>query len=69
MTKKFELDWIIPVPEDLMKGCVFDRWFEGKESNEYEKDCMFKVDNYGFFLYWKSEGKVLHLLHNTYEML
>lgn len=23
-----------------------------------EQGCLFKVDEYGFFIYWKSEGKV-----------
>ncbi|XP_078032507.1 1-phosphatidylinositol 4,5-bisphosphate phosphodiesterase [Augochlora pura] len=57
MTKKFEFNWRIEVPELLRNGSVFDRWFEDKESTEYEPSCMFKVDEYGFFVYWKSEGK------------
>lgn len=56
MTKKFEFDWQIPVPEPLLTGCVFDRWTEDKEL-EHEQKCLFKVDEYGFFIYWKSEGK------------
>lgn len=58
MTKKFEFDWHIPVPEPLLQGCVFDRWTEEKDSSEFEPGCMFKVDENGFFIYWKSEGKV-----------
>lgn len=58
MTKKFEFNWQLPVPEELQKGCVFDRWTEEKDNNEFEPGCMFKVDEYGFFVYWKSEGKV-----------
>ena len=61
MTKKYEFDWIIPVPPELTTGCVFDRWFENEKEtkeNDFEKDALFKVDEYGFFLYWKSEGKV-----------
>ncbi|TMW47080.1 hypothetical protein DOY81_007841 [Sarcophaga bullata] len=60
MTKKYEFDWIIPVPPELTTGCVFDRWFENEKEtkeNDFEKDALFKVDEYGFFLYWKSEGK------------
>ena len=59
MTKKFDFNWQIETPEFLRNGCVFDRWFEDKETTEFEADCMFKVDEYGFFIYWKSEGKVL----------
>ena len=58
MTKKFEFNWIIPVPEDLLTGNTFDRWFEDKDTQEFEQNCLFKVDEYGFFIYWKSEGKV-----------
>ncbi|XP_037917736.1 1-phosphatidylinositol 4,5-bisphosphate phosphodiesterase isoform X2 [Hermetia illucens] len=57
MTKKYDFDWIIPVPDELLKGCTFDRWFEDKDSTEFEQNCLFKVDEYGFFIYWKSEGK------------
>lgn len=58
MTKKYEFKWVIPVPEELKEGCSFDRWFETKDIQDYEKDCTFKVDEYGFFLYWKSEERV-----------
>lgn len=58
MTKKFEFNWHIPVPEPLLQGCVFDRWFEDKDSTDLEPSCLFKVDEYGFFIYWKSEGRV-----------
>ncbi|XP_054260942.1 1-phosphatidylinositol 4,5-bisphosphate phosphodiesterase isoform X2 [Macrosteles quadrilineatus] len=57
MTKKFEFNWHIPVPEPLLQGCVFDRWQEEKDSSESEPACMFKVDEYGFFIFWKSDGK------------
>ena len=62
MTKKFEFNWQIPVPEPLLTGCVFDRWTEEKDNNELEPNCMFKVDEYGFFIYWKSEGRVIILV-------
>lgn len=58
MTKKYEFKWVIPVPEELKEGCSFDRWSETKDIQDYEKDCTFKVDEYGFFLYWKSEERV-----------
>ncbi|KAM7349193.1 no receptor potential A isoform 1-T7 [Cochliomyia hominivorax] len=60
MTKKYEFDWIIPVPPELTTGCVFDRWFENEKEtkeNDFEKDALFKVDEYGFFLYWKSADR------------
>jgi phosphatidylinositol phospholipase C beta len=59
MTKRFEFNWQIEVPEALLDGCVFDRWTEDKDNTEIELNCMFKVDEYGFFIYWQSEGKVL----------
>lgn len=60
MTKKFEFDWQIPVPEPLLTGCVVDRWTEVKDETELEKNVMFKVDEYGFFIYMKSDNKVLY---------
>ncbi|KAK0178655.1 hypothetical protein PV327_007528 [Microctonus hyperodae] len=57
MTKKFEFNWRVPVPDYLQTGGTFDRWIEDKENTEFEANCLFKVDEYGFFLYWKSEGK------------
>ncbi|XP_011646737.1 1-phosphatidylinositol 4,5-bisphosphate phosphodiesterase-like isoform X2 [Pogonomyrmex barbatus] len=57
MTKKFEFNWQIEVPEALRIGCVFDRWTEEKDNTEIELNCLFKVDEYGFFIYWQSEGK------------
>ncbi|XP_051174299.1 1-phosphatidylinositol 4,5-bisphosphate phosphodiesterase-like [Leptopilina boulardi] len=57
MTKKFEYNWQIETPEFMRKGCIFDRWYEDKDNTEFEADCLFKVDEYGFFIYWKSEGK------------
>jgi len=57
MTKKFDFNWHIPVPEPLLSGCLFDRWTEDKDSTEFETGCLFKVDDQGFFIYWKSEGR------------
>lgn len=65
MTKKFEFDWRIPVPEPLLKGAIFDRWTEEKDNTEWEQRALFTVDDCGFFIYWKSEGKVI-LLIRTY---
>lgn len=58
MTKKFEFNWHIPVPEPLLAGCVFDRWTEEKDSSDFEQSCLFKVDEHGFFIYWKSDQRV-----------
>ncbi|KAK3094202.1 hypothetical protein FSP39_025408 [Pinctada imbricata] len=55
MTKVAEFQWQIPVPDYLQKGAVFDRWDE--ESATLEPKCTVKVDEYGFFIYWKSEGR------------
>ncbi|XP_023245459.1 1-phosphatidylinositol 4,5-bisphosphate phosphodiesterase-like isoform X2 [Copidosoma floridanum] len=57
MTKRFEFNWQIEVPEALRAGSVFDRWTEEKDNMEIELNCTFKVDEYGFFIYWQSEGK------------
>lgn len=58
MTKKFEFNWQIPVPEPMLLGRVCDRWTEEKDNTDLELNCTFKVDDYGFFIYWKSDGRV-----------
>ncbi|GFR09230.1 1-phosphatidylinositol 4,5-bisphosphate phosphodiesterase beta-4 [Trichonephila clavata] len=66
MTKAYEFNWQVPVPEPLLKGCVFDMWEEDKEETNYEPDALFRVDDLGFFIYWKSTGsygRVLELSH------
>ncbi|XP_076442610.1 1-phosphatidylinositol 4,5-bisphosphate phosphodiesterase beta-4-like isoform X2 [Babylonia areolata] len=55
MTKQFEFNWRIPVPEPLQAGGIFDCWDE--ECGAFEPNCTVKVDEYGFFIYWKSEGR------------
>ncbi|XP_058806917.1 1-phosphatidylinositol 4,5-bisphosphate phosphodiesterase-like [Phymastichus coffea] len=57
MTKRFEFNWQIETPAILLNGATFDRWLEDKEMTDFESNCLFKVDKYGFFLYWKSDGK------------
>lgn len=54
------------MPEPLLKGCCFDRWFEDRDNVELEKNALFKVDEYGFFIYWKSEGRVSWHIVNFY---
>lgn len=37
---------------------------QDKDTAELEPDCLLKVDEYGFFLHWKSEPRVsFHLSH------
>ncbi|XP_037073033.1 1-phosphatidylinositol 4,5-bisphosphate phosphodiesterase-like isoform X2 [Pollicipes pollicipes] len=62
MTKKFDFNWRIPVPEALTQGCVLDRWTEEKDNVDFEPQCLFRVDEYGFFIYWKSDGNDADLL-------
>ncbi|XP_043243202.1 1-phosphatidylinositol 4,5-bisphosphate phosphodiesterase-like isoform X2 [Amphibalanus amphitrite] len=62
MTKKFDFNWRIPVPDALTQGCVLDRWTEEKDNVDFEPQCLFRVDEYGFFMYWKSEGNEADLL-------
>ncbi|XP_078412563.1 1-phosphatidylinositol 4,5-bisphosphate phosphodiesterase beta-4 isoform X2 [Cetorhinus maximus] len=55
MAKAYEFLWLKPVPAFMQEGAVFDRYEE--ESSVLEPSCIFKVDEFGFFLTWKSEGK------------
>ncbi|XP_057636461.1 1-phosphatidylinositol 4,5-bisphosphate phosphodiesterase beta-4 isoform X2 [Chionomys nivalis] len=55
MAKPYEFNWQKEVPSFLQEGAVFDRYEE--ESFVFEPNCLFKVDEFGFFLTWKSEGK------------
>ncbi|XP_023593333.1 1-phosphatidylinositol 4,5-bisphosphate phosphodiesterase beta-4 [Trichechus manatus latirostris] len=55
MAKPYEFNWQKEVPSFLQDGAVFDRYEE--ESFVFEPNCLFKVDEFGFFLTWKSEGK------------
>ncbi|KAG8189299.1 hypothetical protein JTE90_019059 [Oedothorax gibbosus] len=66
MTKAYEFIWQIPVLDELLKGCVFDLWEEEKEEINFEPESLFRVDEMGFFIYWKStgnNGRVLELSH------
>ena len=45
-----------------ISGAIGDRWVEEKDNFDFEPDCTFKIDDCGFFISWKSEGKVLKLL-------
>ena len=58
MTKAYEFNWQRPVPEELLSGSSFDIWEEEKGEIIYEPDATVKVDEFGFFIFWKSEGRV-----------
>ncbi|XP_056423821.1 1-phosphatidylinositol 4,5-bisphosphate phosphodiesterase beta-4 isoform X3 [Hyla sarda] len=55
MAKPYEFNWQKAVPSFMQDGALFDRYEE--ESFVFEPNCLFKVDEFGFFLTWKSEGK------------
>lgn len=55
MAKAFDFQWQISVPPLLLRGAQFDHWEE--ETGAYETKCNVKVDEFGFFIYWKGEGK------------
>ncbi|CAF1262271.1 unnamed protein product [Adineta steineri] len=55
MSKAYNFDWQIEVPTRLLKGDYFDRWDE--ENGSLEQNCLFRVDSYGFYIYWQSEGR------------
>ncbi|CAG2117348.1 unnamed protein product [Medioppia subpectinata] len=61
MTKAYEFNWQRAVPEPLLEGNIFHMWEEEKGEIVYEPNATFKVDEYGFFIYWKSEGRVSDL--------
>lgn len=64
MSKPYEFNWKPHIPDRLTKGELFDRWEE--ETGILEENVIFRVDEYGFFLYWQPEnkdGQVLELTH------
>nr|AAS55894.1 phospholipase C beta [Lytechinus pictus] len=56
MAKQYVFQWQVCVPEPLKNGAMFDRYEDG-DSGSVEQSCLFKVDEYGFFIYYKSEGR------------
>uniref|UniRef100_A0A672RRH9 1-phosphatidylinositol 4,5-bisphosphate phosphodiesterase n=1 Tax=Sinocyclocheilus grahami TaxID=75366 RepID=A0A672RRH9_SINGR len=60
MTKSYEFNWQKHIPHFLQEGAVFDRFDE--DPFVFEPSCHFKVDEFGFFLTWKSDGKEGQLL-------
>uniref|UniRef100_A0A8C4IK42 1-phosphatidylinositol 4,5-bisphosphate phosphodiesterase n=1 Tax=Dicentrarchus labrax TaxID=13489 RepID=A0A8C4IK42_DICLA len=55
MTKSYEFNWQKHLPEFMQEGTSFDRFDE--DPYTFEPNCQMKVDEYGFFITWKSEGK------------
>ncbi|XP_049446253.1 1-phosphatidylinositol 4,5-bisphosphate phosphodiesterase beta-4-like isoform X1 [Epinephelus fuscoguttatus] len=55
MTKSYEFNWQKHLPEFMQEGASFDRFDE--DPYIFEPNCQMKVDEYGFFICWKSEGK------------
>lgn len=55
MTKSYEFNWQKHLPEYMQEGRLFDRFDE--DPYFFEPNCQMKVDEYGFFITWKSEGK------------
>lgn len=60
MTKSYEFNWQKHIPDFLQEGAAFDRFDE--DPFLFEPSCLFKVDEFGFFLTWKSDGKEGQLL-------
>uniref|UniRef100_A0A4W6DTD3 1-phosphatidylinositol 4,5-bisphosphate phosphodiesterase n=1 Tax=Lates calcarifer TaxID=8187 RepID=A0A4W6DTD3_LATCA len=56
MTKSYEFNWQKHLPEFMQEGASFDRFDE--DPYIFEPNCQMRVDEYGFFITWKSEGKV-----------
>ncbi|XP_030621600.1 1-phosphatidylinositol 4,5-bisphosphate phosphodiesterase beta-4 [Chanos chanos] len=55
MSKLYDFNWQKPIPDFMQDGAYFDRFDE--DPFVFEPNCFFKVDAFGFFLTWKSEGK------------
>uniref|UniRef100_A0A8B9LH76 1-phosphatidylinositol 4,5-bisphosphate phosphodiesterase n=1 Tax=Astyanax mexicanus TaxID=7994 RepID=A0A8B9LH76_ASTMX len=55
MAKAYEFNWQRAVPDCLQEGAYFDRFDE--DPFAFESNCFFRVDAFGFFITWKSEGK------------
>ncbi|XP_034756750.1 1-phosphatidylinositol 4,5-bisphosphate phosphodiesterase beta-4-like isoform X2 [Etheostoma cragini] len=54
MTKSYEFNWQKHLPEFMQEGATFDRF---DEDYIFEPSCQMTVDEFGFFICWKSEGK------------
>lgn len=63
MSKATEFNWRPSVADWLLKGELFDRWDE--ENGSLEENVLFRIDEYGFFLYWQAEGRDGQVLELT----
>jgi phosphatidylinositol phospholipase C beta len=63
MSKPNEFNWRPQVPERLLAGELFDRWDE--ETGALDENITFRIDEYGFFLYWQPEGRDGQVLELT----
>uniref|UniRef100_A0A673WVU3 1-phosphatidylinositol 4,5-bisphosphate phosphodiesterase n=1 Tax=Salmo trutta TaxID=8032 RepID=A0A673WVU3_SALTR len=59
MTKSYEFNWQKHLPGFMQEGASFDRFDE--DPFLFEPNCLVKVDEFGFFITWKSDGKVQSL--------
>ncbi|XP_062379544.1 1-phosphatidylinositol 4,5-bisphosphate phosphodiesterase beta-4 [Sardina pilchardus] len=63
MARAYVFNWQKPLPSFMQEGAYFDRFEE--DPFVFEPQCFFKVDEFGFFLTWKSEGKEGQLLESS----
>ncbi|KAJ8341767.1 hypothetical protein SKAU_G00340580 [Synaphobranchus kaupii] len=63
MAKAYEFNWQRRIPEFMQEGASFDRIEE--DPFVFEQNCFFRVDEFGFFLSWKSEGKEGQVLESS----
>uniref|UniRef100_A0A674AAZ5 1-phosphatidylinositol 4,5-bisphosphate phosphodiesterase n=1 Tax=Salmo trutta TaxID=8032 RepID=A0A674AAZ5_SALTR len=61
MTKSYEFNWQKHLPGFMQEGASFDRFDE--DPFLFEPNCLVKVDEFGFFITWKSDGKVRSFNH------
>uniref|UniRef100_A0A1I8A7N8 Phosphoinositide phospholipase C n=1 Tax=Steinernema glaseri TaxID=37863 RepID=A0A1I8A7N8_9BILA len=55
MAKEYQFNWRSPIPSTLVKGTAFDRYDD--ESTCLELGAFFRIDEYGFYLYWQIDGR------------
>ncbi|XP_035277577.1 1-phosphatidylinositol 4,5-bisphosphate phosphodiesterase beta-4 isoform X3 [Anguilla anguilla] len=63
MAKAYEFSWQRRIPEFMQEGASFDRFEE--DPFVFEPNCFVRVDEFGFFLSWKSEGKEGQVLESS----
>ncbi|KAG7465861.1 hypothetical protein MATL_G00158310 [Megalops atlanticus] len=63
MAKVYEFNWQKHIPEFMQEGAFFDRFDE--DPFVFDANCLVRVDEFGFFLTWKSEGKEGQVLETS----